>query len=233
MTTHENSVSRLRRAELAASNRPFLARGNRMVRCQACLLSEAYCVCAARPTAGGEVAVCLLYYKGEVYKPSNSGRLVADVLADNHAFLWQRTEPDPELLALLANPAYQPLLVFPFEYVEESRQLTDERLGHWLQQARSTNAKPLIVLLDGTWREARKMFRSPWLAHLPVLGISPQNSSQYQLREAFHDHQLGTAEVSSLILQKLGDHHSAVQLQQYFERFRSQYLASKPGHGGD
>jgi DTW domain-containing protein YfiP len=49
----------------------------------------------------------------EALKPSNTGWLVADVLADTYAFGWARTETDPALLALLADPQWQPYVVFP------------------------------------------------------------------------------------------------------------------------
>jgi DTW domain-containing protein YfiP len=53
----------------------------------------------------------------EALKPSNTGWLIADVVADTFAFEWARTEVDPGLLALLADPQWQPYLVFPGEFV--------------------------------------------------------------------------------------------------------------------
>ncbi len=41
--------------------------------------------------------------------------------------------------------------------------------------------RPLFILLDGTWSEARKMFRkSPYLEHLPVLSLAPEQLSRYK-----------------------------------------------------
>ena len=235
----ENPVTPLRSAEKAASRREFMARGGRVERCPECLLTPAQCICGERPAPGGQVAVCLLYFHGEVFKPSNSGRLVADILTDNHAFRWHRTEPQAELLALLANPAYAPVIVFPFQYADAERQLnTQERLQQYLQQPAPDGQSriPMMVLLDGTWREARKMFRSPWLNHLPVLGIEPTAARDYRLRESYHPHQLGTAEVTVDILHALGDSERAAVLEQYFELFKVRYLAGKPwmhGQGAD
>ncbi|MDP2546905.1 tRNA-uridine aminocarboxypropyltransferase [Oceanobacter sp. 4_MG-2023] len=227
----ENAVTRLRQRELAQSRRAFIARGGRMVRCPHCLLSVPLCLCSERPAPSDEAAVCLIFYKGEVYKPSNSGRLVADVLSDNHAFLWNRTEPDPALLALLTNPAYAPVLVFPFQYADSHRRLdTPAALQQYRTQAAESRRKPLLVLLDGSWREARKMFRSPGLANLPVLGIQPQAPGNYQLREAAHDYQLGTAEVTIEILQQLQAPVASARLAVYFNLFRERYLAGKPSH---
>lgn len=227
----DNSVTRLRAAEKAESRREFLARGGRVQRCQECLLTPAQCICNERPAPAGQVAVCLLYFHGEVFKPSNSGRLVADILTDNHAYRWHRTEPQAELLALLANPAYAPVIVFPFQYAEAERQLNSpERLQAYLDTPQPSGAQriPLMVILDGTWREARKMFRSTWLNQLPVLGIEPVAERDYRLRESYHPHQLGTAEVTVDILRLLGDPERADVLAQYFELFKVRYLAGKP-----
>lgn len=231
MTLH-NSVTRLRQQELAQSRRAFLARGGRVERCNDCLLSQQRCICHARPAAAGHVAVCLLYYKGEVFKPSNSGRLVADVLADNHAFLWSRTEPAAELLALLEHPGYAPVVVFPNEYAAPERCLDSAtKLANFKDDAAQQGRKPLMILLDGTWREARKMFRSHWLSDFPVLGVSPAAASNYALREAAHSHQLGTAEVAIEILALLGDGERSIALEAYFRLFKQQYLAGKSVHG--
>ena len=219
-----NAVLALRERELLASKRVFLARGAKLKRCPACLLAEAHCICAAKPKPQQGAAFCLLMYKGEAYKPSNTGRLIADVMADNHAFLWQRTEAAPDLLALLANPAYAPVLIFPHEYVEPARCIYTSA-----QLANHTDGKtPLFVLLDGTWREAKKMLKSPYLQSLPVLGIAPEQASDYRLREAAHLHQLCTAEVAIEVLNLAALPEASTALQQYFRAFRAAYLKTKP-----
>ena len=222
----ETSVTRLRREQLAKSTREFLARGGRVARCDTCLLAQAHCICDQRPVVNKELPLAFLFlmYQGEVYKPSNTGRLIADVIADNHAFQWQRTVHEPALLALLKDPQYQPVVVFPHEYADERLCIHSPTE---LPQVASGEKKPLFVMLDGTWREARKMFRSPHLNDLPVLGIQPTTISQYQLREAFHEHQLCTAEVGIEVIRLAGEDAVADELARYFTVFRRNYLAGK------
>ena len=57
------------------------------------------------PTRAG---VCLIMGDIEPLKPSNTGWLVADVVADTAAFGWSRTAVDPALLALLADRSGSP-----------------------------------------------------------------------------------------------------------------------------
>ena len=218
---HQNSILALRTEELKHAQRPFYARGSKVVRCETCLLPLNTCICSARPAPQASCAVVFLMYKGEYYKPTNTGRLIADVVKENYAFIWNRTEPDPGFLLLLENPIYQPILVFPHEYAEPSR---------CINKPYKENGKILLfIFLDGTWREARKMFgKSPYLNSIPVLGISPELSSNYLLRESTHAFQHCTAEVGINVLDLAGEKQAAKALADYFSVFRLQYLKGKP-----
>ena len=172
-----HAVSRLRAARLARSSKPFLARGgSRLPHCAGCRLIPSHCLCALRPALTTRAGVCLIMCDIEPLKPSNTGWLIADVVADTFAFGWARTETDPALLALLADPQWQPYVVFPGEFV------ASERVVHAVaQDANSPSGKrPLFILLDATWAEARKMFRkSPYLDALPVLSLEPAQISPW------------------------------------------------------
>jgi DTW domain-containing protein YfiP len=220
----QNSVLALRAVELAKASRVFNARGSKVKRCEHCLLPASTCICAITPSPAGSCAFCFILYTGECYKPSNTGRLVCDVIADNYAFVWNRTQPDASLLALLTDSRYVPILIFPQQYAAAERCLQN---AAELRAATSTKI-PLFVMLDGTWREAKKMFKSPYLATMPVLGIQPEQASRYQLREAAHLHQLCTAEVAIEVLALADDAESASKLADYFLQFRRAYMLSKP-----
>ena len=222
--SHINSVLALRTQELAKATRVFNARGSKVSRCGQCLLPLSDCICAEKPAPCGSSAFCFIMYTGECYKPSNTGRIIADVISDNHAFVWDRTRPDATLLALLSDERYAPIVVFPQQYAEAGRCIDSPLTLSAVQQGKT----PLFVMLDGTWREAKKMFKSPYLATLPVLGIQPEQASGYALREAAHLHQLCTAEVAIEILHLAEDHAAATALQQYFSTFRSAYIRGKP-----
>lgn len=222
-----HAVSRLRTARLARASKPFLARGGpRGERCAACRLVPSHCLCALRPSVPTHAAVCLLMADIEPVKPSNTGWLVADVVPDTFAFGWARTETDPALLALLADPQWQPYVVFPGEFVAAERVVTqvqgvDVRAGQPRQ-------RPLFVLLDGTWAEARKMFRkSPYLDHLPVLSLQPEQISNYRLRRSNRDDHFCTSEVAALCLALAGESQVAQTLEAYLDVFTLHYLLAK------
>lgn len=217
----KNAVLVLRQQQLLKTTKPFNARGSRVIRCDGCLLPQADCLCAKVPAPCAKSAFLFLMYTGECFKPSNTGRLIADVASESFAYVWDRTQPDPELLALLTNPRYQPYVVFPHEYSQAERCVSHVDTA--------TDKIPLFIMLDGTWREAKKMFsKSPYLDGFPVLGISPSHSSNYVLREAAHLHQLCTAEVGIAVLELAGESQAATELSHYFKEFRRRYMAGKP-----
>jgi len=165
--------------------------------------------------------MCLLMADIEPLKPSNTGWLIADVVPDTFAFGWARTEVDPALLALLADPQWQPVLVFPGEFV------APERVVHALPTPNAAQ-RPLFVLLDATWPEARKMFRkSPYLNNLPVLSLNPAQASRYQLRRAHRSEHWCTSEVAALCLALAGEPQIAQTLQAYLDVYTHHYLQAK------
>lgn len=160
----------------------------------------------------------------EPLKPSNTGWLVADVVSDTFAFSWSRTEVAPQLLALLADPQWQPYVVFPGEFVAPSR------VVHGLLQRTEVKSskRPLFVLLDGTWSEARKMFRkSPYLDAFPVLSLAPEQSSRYQLRRSHRGDHFCTSEVAALCLALADEAHPAQILEAYLDVFSEHYVRAK------
>lgn len=221
-----HAVSRLRDERLARSAKPFLARGGpRGERCPACRLVPSHCLCAHRPVVPTQSGMCLIMGDIEALKPSNTGWLIADVVPDTTAFGWSRTEVDPALPALLADPQWQPCVVFPGEYAAPERVVTT------LPPPTPTPAagkRPLFVLLDGTWAEARKMFRkSPYLDGLPVLSLLPGQASAYRLRRSNRDEHLCTSEVAALCLALAGETHAAQTLTAYLDVFTHHYLHAK------
>ena len=217
-----HAVARLRLSRLARSAKPFLARGGiKGERCPGCRLVPSHCLCGLRSVVPTHAGVCLLMADIEPLKPSNTGWLIADVVPDTFAFGWARTEVDPALLALLADPQWQPVVVFPGDFVEPERVVRTV-------QTLDVGKRPLFILLDATWPEARKMFRkSPYLDKLPVLSLHPEQISNYKLRRSRRDDHFCTSEVASLCLDLAGETHAALTLQTWLEVYTHHYLQSK------
>ncbi|MBC7484391.1 MAG: DTW domain-containing protein [Rhizobacter sp.] len=222
-----HAVSRLRAARLARSTKPFLARGGfKRERCTGCRLVPSHCMCALRPVLPTRSGVCLLMADIEPLKPSNTGWLIADVVADTFAFGWARTETDPALMALLGDPQWQPYVVFPGEYAAPERVV--RTVAPPDTAGGDADKRPLFILLDATWTEARKMFRrSPYLDTLPVLSLQPEQISQYKLRRSRRDDHFCTSEVAALCLDLAGEHLAGQTLEAYLAVFIHHYLQAR------
>lgn len=224
-----HAVARLRAERLLRSTRPFLARGGpKGERCPGCRLRPSHCICALRPAAAECVTpagICLLMHDAEPLKPSNTGWLIADVVAQTWAFGWSRTQVDAQLAALLADAQWQPYVVFPGEFVQPP--------GRVVQAVAPMppGKRPLFILLDATWPEARKMFRkSPYLDGLPVLSLHPDQVSRYRLRRSRRSDHFCTAEVAAMCLGLTGhaaDARAGQRLSAWLDVYTHHYLQAK------
>ncbi|KXO10151.1 hypothetical protein AKG98_937 [Moritella sp. JT01] len=215
-----HNVHRLATQRLADSTKPFKARGGRLIRCYYCMLGKQFCICEHQPLVKSTAGFMLVMFDYEMIKPSNTGRLIADVIEDTFAYQWSRTEPNQEMIDIINQDCWQPFIIFPEEYVVERERV---QTGPLIIEP---GKRPLYILLDGSWREAKKMFKkSPWLEDIPVISFDPDVVSQYQIRKAAKDNQLATAEVASLVLGHHGETRNADILACWFDVFRERYLA--------
>ena len=246
-----HAVHRLHQYRKSISTTTYKARGQRVVRCQFCQLAKQFCICEMSPRKKDVVTTAgflLLYYDTEVMKPSNTGKLIADLIPDTFAFLWSRTQENPELLAVLNDEKWFPLVVFPQEYADDDRQVFSNKV------ICPEGKRPLFIMLDGSWREAKKMFRkSPYLDRFPMVSFDAKTAieavaglcqsennnqlsngalspvgqdSRYTVRKTELEHQFSTAEVGARVLAMHGETNNAHLLDLWFDVFNFQYQKS-------
>ncbi|WP_110657612.1 tRNA-uridine aminocarboxypropyltransferase [Salinicola halimionae] len=205
--------------------REFKARGSFVERCDGCRLPVLNCLCPYRVTATSDAQVWLLTHSYEHNKPTNTGRLIADVLPQTQTFTWYRTAPEARLLELLADRRYVPFVVFPDDQPDYQHRVVDERA---VIGAKQDGFIPVFILIDGTWRQARRIFRkSPYLDGLPVLPLHTDRLTRYRLRKPASAAHLCTAEVAAELLRKAGDVNAANVLDDYFDAFNESYAESR------
>ena len=72
------------------------------------------------------------------------------------------------------------------------------------------------------------MFRkSPYLNHLPVLSLQPEQLSRYRLRRSKREDHFCTSEVAALCMELAGEPHAAQTLEAYLDVFTTHYLLAK------
>lgn len=219
-----NQYLSLRAQRLAEATREFLARGKSVVRCEYCQLAAFACICSWRPELEAHSEFVLLMHRDEVFKPTNTGRLIADILPQQtHVFCWSRTEPAQELVDLLSDPQRRCVIVFPTDANEagaKPRALVTE-----LPSDEKINT---FILLDGTWKQSGRMFHlSRWLEAIPCVVLPDVLVRGYVVRKSHQEHYVSTAEAAGLCLAMAGEQRVANALQDYFQLFNAHYLATR------
>ncbi|MFG6668511.1 tRNA-uridine aminocarboxypropyltransferase [Halomonas sp. HNIBRBA4712] len=207
------------------ARREFKARGSFVIRCPGCNLPKLNCLCPYKVSVASHAQVWLLTHSMEHLKPTNTGRLISDVLSDTKVFTWSRTALDPEFEALLQYSRYAPFLIFPDDQPDYAERVVGIDAVH---AAKANERIPVYLILDGTWRQARRMFRkSPYLDALPVLPLRTERETRYRLRKPASKAHLCTAEVATELLRQGGDSDAASVLDDYFDVFNESYAASR------
>lgn len=208
--------------------REFKARGSFVTRCEGCNLPAMNCLCPYKVKADSHAQVWLLTHPLEHFKPTNTGRLISDVITTTRVFTWYRVAPDAQLAALLNDPRYAPFVIFPDDQPDYADRVVGIDAVH---TAKVDKRIPVFIILDGTWRQARRIFRkSAYLDQLPILPLRTERETRYRLRKPASKAHLCTAEVAIELLRQGGDINAAEVLDDYFEVFNDSYSASRFYH---
>jgi DTW domain-containing protein YfiP len=164
--------------------------------------------------------IYLLTHSREPTRGTNTGQLVTRVLGERaRVIIWDRVNPDPDLLHLIEIQSVS--LLFPEPSVNVMDATGTATANNELKtpdafpeafpmtsnqsrsnQAVSNQARPSgYIILDATWQEARKMYnRSPYLHSLPKYQLTPNCPSRYTMRRNQLAEGLCTAECVSELL---------------------------------
>jgi DTW domain-containing protein len=152
-------------------------------------------------TKAHDMKFTLLTHSREFEKRSNTGRVVVEVLGRTaEQVRWDRVHPPDRLVEEIE--AGGVALIYPGGADATGNDLTGIRQ---------------IILIDGTWQEARKIHqRSPYLHKLRRVCLKTAEKSVYSLRKNQKESGLCTAECVIEILRSTGDISQAERLQERF-----------------
>ena len=189
--------------------------------CPECGLSF-QCLCPKVPKLKSETEIILLTHPNEIQRDTNSGKILTQTLKHCTSYIWNRKQPDPELLQRISSCDKKVVLLFPSDH---SCTIDD------IENNTTYNSEFLFIILDSTWQEARKMLnKSHWLKEIPTIHLTTDKVSGYSLRKNQHPGNLCTCEVGIELLHQLGEATEAKQLSDYFEHYLSVFKADKSGH---
>lgn len=161
----------------------------------------------------------LLTHERELAKKTNTGVLVANVLADKAlVVIWQRHKPCDILCEHIKKGSTA--LLYPSE--DSLRYIS--QVHHRPLRPLPLSSPKLIyqnyIIIDSTWQQARKIYnKSPYLKVLPKVRIMAHKPSAFNLRRNQLEQGLCTAECAIELLHICSETHLANELKGVFDDF--------------
>ncbi len=183
----------------AVDDRAAEARAARREICRRCLMPRLNCYCAALVPQVSRAQWIFLQHPGEARNPIGTARMAHLSLPGSHLFCGVDFSREARLSALLRT-AEHPAVLFPAEGAEPLGQLAPDA------------PPPTLIVLDGTWSQARKLWKSnAFLRDLPAYRLEPGQPSRYRIRAEPAAHCVSTIEAVAAALQALdGQGHEAM-----------------------
>ena len=157
--------------------------------CEHCQYPLNTCICDAVIRVNCDCHVSILQDPTETKHAKNTARLAQLLLPNAVVHVGQMPQ---DFTAVMDHMKRHPktLLVYPSD---SAVSLTDKSVD-W-------SAYRHILVLDGTWRKAKKMWLSnPWLHSLYSCSIAPQQGSAYHIRKRPDEKSLSTLEAIAATL---------------------------------
>ena len=191
--------------------------------CYKCGLPSINCICHKSEKVSTQAKFWILSSEREFYRPSNTARLLRLINPEStEIFLWERTKCPEQLIKNIELENYRTFVLFPTENEELEKRKVEFEL---------TDRITAFIILDGTWKEARKIFRkSDFLKALPIVSLEPNCVSKYDLRRGAGEGNLCTIEATIEILRMNGESESAQIVEDYYKLFLKSYKAGVSGH---
>jgi len=180
-------------------------------RCKHCQRPASHCLCAYISRIPSRTQVLVLQHPNEANHPLNTARLAVMGLLNARLLVGEHF---PQLDDIVAS-ASRVLLLFP---EREASSVQDVAVSTSTSSCGGP-ASSLLIVPDGTWRQARKIVgANPVLDTLPRLSLPPGMPSEYRIRKTSQHAAVSTIEAIARSL-------SLLEPEQSFDRLLAPFRA--------
>ena len=152
--------------------------------CPECEFLKSRCLCDTLKTIPNSIHLIVLQHPTETKHPLNTVRIMKKSFKELTVIIGEDFTNDLKLNTLLCEPENEFALLYPGENSEVLKSNSERKITH-------------LILLDGTWRKAKKIFMlSKNLHSLPSIKLAPEDKSEYRIRKAPSEDSLSTLEAS-------------------------------------
>ncbi|WP_257287252.1 MULTISPECIES: tRNA-uridine aminocarboxypropyltransferase [unclassified Endozoicomonas] len=156
--------------------------------CQRCERPLQFCICQDLQLEQACCELLILQHPDEVKHPLNTARILKLGIKNCKILVGEDFNENPHLKILLENK--KGCLLFPGDGALQS---SEYQKIHGLPD--------VCILLDGTWRKARKILHlNPQLQSLPWISLSENLESSYRIRKTPHQSALSTVEAAVCLM---------------------------------
>lgn len=158
--------------------------------CSQCGKARKACICDNIVALDSQVELIILQHPTEEHRPMGTARILSLSLANSRLLIGENFLEHGELNQLLAEPDVEHFVLYP----------SDVSLSA-VDVALPIEKKIRIILLDGTWKKAFKMWQlNTQLHHLPCLHLPENLKGNYRIRKAPNENALSTVEAGFYVL---------------------------------
>ncbi|MGC9401746.1 tRNA-uridine aminocarboxypropyltransferase [Vibrio genomosp. F10 str. 9ZC157] len=171
--------------------------------CLECGKSHKACICRWIKRLPSNVELIILQHSSEVQRPMGTAKILTLSLGNSHSFIGEDFSQDRQLNALLNDADYAHYIMYPCDQSRCVSTLLTDDAGQDREEERSDGnpTKLRVILLDGTWKKAYKMWQlSANLHALPMLHLPKGLKGNYRIRKAPSDNSLSTVEAGYHLL---------------------------------
>ncbi|KIG14168.1 hypothetical protein DB30_07094 [Enhygromyxa salina] len=200
-------------------------------RCDGCGLHEELCVCAHRPKLSLATALLVVQNNKERNKPTNTARLLPQVLTNCELIQFGVRELEFDASALTRSERDY-LLIFPRVHdpeggTPEPAPILD-RAQLDARKAARPDAIQTVVLLDGTWAQCSRMSRRvPELAAMQAFALPEGPPSHWGVRVPSEPSRISSFEAGARVIELAEGPEPARALQTYFDHVAAGMLFMK------
>ncbi|CAM2804564.1 tRNA-uridine aminocarboxypropyltransferase [Vibrio mytili] len=188
--------------------------------CSQCGKSRKACICRWIVPLDSAVELIILQHRSEEHRPLGTARILKLSLKTCTCIVGEDFSEHPLLNQWLADDKYDHFILYPSEH-----SVCLSELDSSVRQGK----KIRLILLDGTWKKAYKMWQlSRNLHHLPTVKLPDTLHGHYTIRKAPSDSSLSTVEAGFHALRLIEPSRDFSPLLTAFEKMIEFQIAQMP-----
>ncbi|GLX80072.1 DTW domain-containing protein [Thalassotalea insulae] len=188
------------------------------VYCNSCHRPQVSCICHLFTSIDNSIHVVVLQHPSEVKQVKGTATLLVNSLASAEVFVGEDFAEHQDLLSILTKYQGHIALLYPSEHA-----VTIDA-GDYQSDIRC------LILLDGTWKKAYRLFMiNRFLHHLPHLILPSGVESRYQIRQTKKQGALSTLEACchalNLLESRAKNYHELLNRFEQFNQLQMSFRA--------